>query len=325
MYNGAAFPWAGALKGTMNRDSASVGTQPRPRAHHFAGSRARRYAGSRARRCAGSRRALSVGKGATATMFIAIAALSAAACVGPKGMSPEESKAREKVDIAGRMLQVGSFREAERVLNDALELDPRIPEAHYFMGVTRFYLGDYAAAEKSLRESLRLRPEDGDAHNTLGLVYVQMGDRDRALEEYRLALKDPVFATPEKALLNIGLCLDGMGQTEEAIRELRRSVETNPRYYPAHYELAKILDRQEQTREAIEEYEIAAPEFASDPDYHYRLGLAYFRARETVRAREHLSKVAEALPGTERAAKAKEILQLIQAQPVSPQAKPGPH
>jgi tetratricopeptide (TPR) repeat protein len=211
------------------------------------------------------------------------------------------------------MLQAENYLDAARVLGEAVRLEPANAEAQYYFGVASLRIGEFAQAEKALKESLRLNKRNADAHNVLGLIYNQTGDKQHALEEYRQALADPNYRAKEQTHLNMALCLDDMGKTEEAITSLRHAVEANPRYYPAHYELAKLLDRQDQTREAIEEYEVAAPEYAADPNYHYRLGLAYFRDKKPDRAREHLSKVIAAMPGSEKALKAKEYLELMEA------------
>lgn len=225
------------------------------------------------------------------------------------------SQVQGKLVFAERLIQVQSFPEAEKVVLDAQALEPNNPQVHYYLGVVRYSLGDLPSAEKSLLESLRLNKRNPDAHNVLGLVYNQKGDHQRALDEYQLVLNDVSYPVKESAYLNMAMCLDEMGKTESAISKLRTAVEINPRYYVAHYELAKLLDRQDQTREAIEEYEVAAPQYASDPTWHYRLGLVYFRDRNMERAREHLTKVVTGLPGSEKAVKAREYLDLMKSEP----------
>src|SRR5262245_60571887 len=234
---------------------------------------------------------------------------------GPK-KSSTEAAVQGKLVFADRLIQAQSFPEAEKMLADAQRLEPSNRQVHYYFGVVHYSAGDLDAAEKSLMESLRLNKRHPDAHNVLGLVYNQRGNRQRALDEYQIALNDPSYTAKETVYLNVAMCLDEMGKTEEAISKLRIAVEINPKYYTAHYELAKLLDRQDQTREAIEEYEVAAPKYSSDPTWHYRLGLAYFRDRNTERAREHLTKVIAGLPGSEKAVKAREYLDLMKAEPV---------
>jgi Flp pilus assembly protein TadD len=137
-----------------------------------------------------------------------------------------------KILFAERLIQAGSYPEAQKMLMDAQRLEPNNPQVHYYQGVVNFSIGDLPAAEKSLNESIRFNKRNPDAHNVLGLVYKQRGDYQRAMSEYQIAIDDPTFAAKESVYLNMGLCLDEMGKTEEAISKLRTAVEINPKYYP---------------------------------------------------------------------------------------------
>ena len=253
----------------------------------------------------------------------ALALVMASGCVSSHSQTDDLRKARDLTSVGSRMIGIGAHVDAERLLKEAVRLDPKNADSIYFLGLAEFYLGEFKDAEKSFKEALRLRERNPDAHNALGLVYNQMGDHARAVEEYEIALDDPSVQAPEKILLNLAVCLEAMGKTDEAITDLRKAVEKDPKYYAAHYELAKLLDKQDQIRDAIDEYEVAAVGYSADPSFHYRLGLAYFRDHNYPRAKEHLSKVIASLPGSEKAVKAREILDLINAEhPATGSARP---
>ena len=204
------------------------------------------------------------------------------------------------------------------------------------LGVAEFGAHDYPAAEAALEEAIRLDPRKSDVYNYLGAVEFSLGEEakkrgdtaeakaryDRALESYRKAISDPLFQNRQQVYLSIADVHDSMGDAEAALRSAREAIEVDPRYYAAHFKVAVLLDRLERTREAIEEYEIAAPGFASDTNYHYRLGVAYFRDRKPDLARDHLAMVVAAAPGTEKARKAKEFLDLMGA-PAPPRRAAG--
>ena len=95
---------------------------------------------------------------------------------------------------------------------------------------------------------LDLDPYYSDAHNFLGAVYQEQDRLADAEREYRRALENPAYPTPEKVYLNLGLLYAEQGRHEEAIDTLRRAVEINTRYYQGHFELAALLDRAGQAR-----------------------------------------------------------------------------
>jgi spermidine synthase len=71
-----------------------------------------------------------------------------------------------------------------------------------------------------------LVPESADTHNVLGVGYASAGDIERALVEFRAALRlDPDSAATH---WHLGAALAARGAREEAIAHLRRSVEIDP-------------------------------------------------------------------------------------------------
>jgi spermidine synthase len=71
-----------------------------------------------------------------------------------------------------------------------------------------------------------LVPESADMHNILGIGYASAGDIDRALAEFREALRlDPGSAATH---WHLGAALAARGAREEAIAHLRRSLELDP-------------------------------------------------------------------------------------------------
>src|SRR6185436_18297078 len=118
-------------------------------------------------------------------------------CGGSAKRSSTESAVQGKILFAERLIQAGSYPEAQKMLTDAQRLEPNNPQVHYYQGVVNFSIGDLPAAEKSLNESIRFNKRNPDAHNVLGLVYKQRGDYQRAMSEYQIAIDDPTFAAKE--------------------------------------------------------------------------------------------------------------------------------
>jgi tetratricopeptide (TPR) repeat protein len=142
-------------------------------------------------------------------------------------------------------------------------------------------------------------------------VFDRLGKKAEAEAEYRRALEDPAYPSPEKVYLNLGLLYGSQGRDDEAIRELRKAVEIGPRYYRAHFELASRLESAGKFTEAASEYEVAAPDYTSSADYHYRLGFTYLKLKNNPKASEHLKRVIALSPGSENAAKAQDLLAMV--------------
>ena len=180
-------------------------------------------------------------------------------------LSPNEKAAIEKppttnlaaFDLYSRaktlLLSIGfstidekNLREAIELLDQAVALDPAFFEAYCQLVIAhgKFYslnydhsVGRLASAEAALQAVTRLRPDAGETHLARA-QYLYYGHRDYSgalaeLEQARRSLtNDPrVFELT-------GYILRRRGQSDEAVRNLERSVELDPRNYFIMQQLA---------------------------------------------------------------------------------------
>jgi type IV pilus assembly protein PilF len=244
---------------------------------------------------------------------LVLALLSASSCGGKQTSTtePEDLSTPDKVRMAQSMMNAGRVGDALSLMDEALEGEPDNPGLWSFYGKFNFQAGKYDEAEKAFVKALEIDPYMTDAHNFLGAVYNEQGRPDEAEREFLIALKDPAYPSPQMVYLNLALLYGTQGRDEEAISNLRRAVEIDPKYYQAHFELASLLDRDGKIAEAAREYEVAAPAYRNVGDYHYRLGFVYFRLGEKAKARDSLERAIAVAPGSNSAAQADELLRMI--------------
>jgi len=244
----------------------------------------------------------------------AMAALVLLACGGCGHKEPKKEpqvEAANKIGTAQSYVAAGRTAEALELLKEAEALQPKNASIANYQGQVLFLAGRYPEAETALRRALQIDPSMADSHNNLGALYDRMGKKDAAEAEFKLALDQPGYPTPEKVHLNLGLLYSSQGRKDEAVTELRRAVEISPKYYQAQFELASLLDSMGKLDEAVRLYEVAAPDYRSRGDFQYRLGFAYFRLGDRVKAADHLRRAVDVAPGSESAAKADEILKMM--------------
>ena len=70
------------------------------------------------------------------------------------------------------------------------------------------------------------------------------------MQYFETALKNPVYATPERALYNMGVCARKQGDNVMAEQQLRDTLRRQPRFAPAMYELADMQFSQGKFKEA---------------------------------------------------------------------------
>jgi Tfp pilus assembly protein PilF len=256
------------------------------------------------------------GRGRAIALAVGLAAALGVAGCGGKDKKPPKTTAelspQDKVRMAQSLLGAGRTGEAMKLIEEALAEQPDSPQLFLYYGKVSYQTGKLAQAEQALLKALELDAYLTDAHNLLGAVYANTERPAEAEREFRTALADPAYPSPEMAYLNLALLYSAQGRNAEAIANLRRAVEIDPKYYQAHFELASLLDREGQIEEAAREYEVASPGYRGVGEFHYRLGFAYFRLGERAKARESLERAISVAPGSNSAAQAGELLKLME-------------
>ena len=242
-------------------------------------------------------------------VFLA-ASLSACGAAKTKPKDPA-SEAATNIRLAESYFAAGKVNEALGILEKAAASQPANAALRNYYGQLCFLAGRNAEAEQAFTLALELDPHLTDARNNLGAVYDATGRKDQAERQFLQVLADQAYASPEKAHLNLGILYRSEGRQDEAIFQLRQAVEINPKFWRGHFELASALDKAGLLDEAAREYEVAAPDYKANGEYHYRIGLAYMKLDQPSKAREHFTRCQELSPGSESASKAYDLLKMI--------------
>ena len=126
---------------------------------------------------------------------------------------------------AGCALEASSPEQAREAYQRALDIDPRVTDAHVNLGRQLHMAGELGRAEPHYREAARLDPDDPTPHFNLGVLLEEVGRREEAVHAYRQAiLRDPDFAD---AHCNLGLLLESLGRRLEAVRHLMAARQLN--------------------------------------------------------------------------------------------------
>ncbi|MBF0537558.1 MAG: tetratricopeptide repeat protein [Nitrospirae bacterium] len=128
----------------------------------------------------------------------------------------------------------GAFVEFKK----ALELDSHDKESLNALGLVYLQLENYDQAKQSLLKAISVDPQYSEAHNNLGLVYVKLNQWDDAANSFNNALKNPLYATPDKAYNNLGYSLYRLGRYEAAIIAFKESIKRNATSHVPFYGLS---------------------------------------------------------------------------------------
>jgi len=96
---------------------------------------------------------------------------------GPK-IDPAESY-REGLEA----LQAGDYKTAEKKFNEVLTVARKMPEANYYMGVTKIRLGKEKASVRYFKRAIKELPDFVEAREQLALVQITNGKSENAVEQ----------------------------------------------------------------------------------------------------------------------------------------------
>lgn len=128
---------------------------------------------------------------------------------------------------------------AEKEIARALELDPRIPQAHYLRGITATYRGDLDRAIDELRKEIAINPDFAMAYYKLGDAYARREDWQNAVP----LLQKSVWLNPDYSgpYILLGKAYQKKNELASAEGMLRQAVKIDPANYQAHYMLGQVL------------------------------------------------------------------------------------
>lgn len=179
-----------------------------------------------------------------------IAALLLAACSSQTTMETKpvtdnqaadgRRKAEVHTALAGEYYARSNFAVALEETRLAIKDDPSYVGAYNMRGLVLMELKEDAAAREAFNQALRLSPNNPDVLNNYGWFLCLRNEGPRGLDLMQRAIADPLYGTPEKAQLSVGLCLRLLGRTAEAEAALRRAVMIRPDLIGALYNLAVI-------------------------------------------------------------------------------------
>lgn len=157
----------------------------------------------------------------------------------------EKNLLDSQLTLVQNSLDQGQPQRAYAILRDALARFPDNPMLHNFMGLTQLALQNPKRATEHFDQSFKLSPQVGVGLNYSSALIV--------LEDYKgaiIRLKDLLkqansesYQFKERIYHNIGYALIKAKKNKEAIVFLKKSIEENPTFFPAHLELGRLYGK----------------------------------------------------------------------------------
>jgi type IV pilus assembly protein PilF len=160
----------------------------------------------------------------------------------PGGTSVATAHRRAEVHtaLASENIARGNLNVALSETQLAIKDDSTYAQAYNMQGLVYMELREDVSARAAFDRALSLDPNNPEVLNNVGWFLCTRDETDRALKMLRRAAADPLYPTPEKAYLSLGLCMRRLHKDDDAEKYLRRAVAIRPNLIGGLYNLAAI-------------------------------------------------------------------------------------
>jgi TolB-like protein/Flp pilus assembly protein TadD len=150
-----------------------------------------------------------------------------------------------------------AFPKAKAAALKALEIDPRLADAHANVGyIKTFFDWDWEGSRTDYHRALQLNPNSSLAHLGYAILLSILGEHKEALAEADQALRLDPLSLLIGALK--GQLFFQARQYQESVDQLQKTLEIDPNFWITQINLGKALQIESRTKEAIQAFQKAA-------------------------------------------------------------------
>lgn len=190
------------------------------------------------------------------------------------------------LSITGGMPPREAFPRVKEAAARALQLDPLLAEAHYNLGLAKFFYDwDWPGAERDFKRAIEINPNHAFLHQMYGHLLSNLGRHSEAVVEISRALEIDPLSLIANAIK--GQILFFAGQYDDAEAHMLKAIEVEPNFWISHLTLGKIYERRRQYSQALAEFQKSS-DLSGAPEPKSLLGFTYAMIGNTAEARRLL-------------------------------------
>lgn len=170
--------------------------------------------------------------------------------VSQQEATSSDRRAKVHTELGALYLGDGQFATALDEARNAISADPNYAPAYNLLGLVHMYLHENPLAEENFEHALRLAPGDPEINNNFGWFLCQANEQKRSIPYFEAAVRNPLYETPAKPLVNAGVCSLQIKDDAAAQDYLTRALRSDNTNATALYWLADIQYRHGRLGEA---------------------------------------------------------------------------
>ncbi|KAG1665738.1 hypothetical protein GQR58_019234 [Nymphon striatum] len=165
------------------------------------------------------------------------------ACSSQTKEAENESKAANyNADLGIEYLRKGRMQLANQKLEKSLEQNPNSAKAHHYFAILQQRLKENGKAQKHFKKAISIDPKSPEIRNNYGSFLCSTSHHSEAVRQFLVAVKDPLYATPEYAYTNAGICSYKANKKEDAEKYFRLALKKRTSFSSALLQMAKLYE-----------------------------------------------------------------------------------
>ena len=152
-------------------------------------------------------------------------------------------------DLGIQYLQKGRLNLANEKLLKSLEQNPDSEKPNHYYALLQERLGNVELADKHFKKAIEAAPDTPEIRNNYGSFLCKNKRPQAAVKQFLIAVKNPLYRTPEFAYTNAGICLRKTNNDALAENYFRLALKKKSSFPSALLEMGKLyFDRKSYAR-----------------------------------------------------------------------------
>lgn len=156
------------------------------------------------------------------------------------GETKVTARARAHTDLGAAYYQQNKLGIALDEFNHAVQIDPGYAQAYNGLGLVYAALNEDAKADANFKKAIQIQPNSSESHNNYGSFLCSRNRYDESIMHFLEAVKNPLYATPNLAYANAGICSVRKNDVKNAEIYLNKALQIQPLTHSAATQLAEL-------------------------------------------------------------------------------------
>lgn len=146
-----------------------------------------------------------------------------------------------RMQLAIEYYQAGQLKSALEEVRQVLAISPNTASAYSLRALIQMDLNDTEHAEENFQFAMKLEPKNSDIVNNYGWFLCKTNREKESIAYFERVLNDRMYATPDKAMINAGVCSLRLKDIRNAERYFMMAHQEQPNNPSVNANLAKIF------------------------------------------------------------------------------------